>query len=87
MSKKPMMSVHRDGDTLVLRVPMVLNPRLPRLYDMLRSAVGHPLLVRAGVAALIQAILLCAPTFEDAEQALDEYDARASQPSPDSTVN
>jgi hypothetical protein len=33
MSDKPMMSIHAEGDVLVLRCPMNLNPRLPKLYD------------------------------------------------------
>ena len=72
MSSKPMMSIHREGDVLVVRCPMSLSPRLPKLYGALRRSAGHPQLIRAAFAVLVQAIFLCAPTLEDAARELDE---------------
>lgn len=75
MNTKPLMSIQRDGDTLVVRCPLALHPRLPQLYDALLRSAGHTHLARAAFAVLVQAIFLCAPTLEDAEQALDADDS------------
>ena len=87
MSNKPRMTIHAEGDVLVLRCPLALNPRLPKLYEAMRRAVGTPPLVRAAFAGLVHAIALCAPSLADAEQALDDADAMAAERARDSTVH
>jgi hypothetical protein len=81
MSNKPLMTIHAEGDTLVLRCPLSLHPRLAQLYEALRRSIGHPELARASFALLANAIALCAPSLEDAQNALDRAEAADAPPS------
>ena len=84
MTSTPKLSIAAEDSVLVVRVSMAANPILPRLWDAVQRAGGHPQLLRAGYAVLVQAlartIAEAGPDMWAEARALNDDAAKDGQP-------